>query len=420
VVRCAGVADVLEAVRFARERDLAVSVRGGGHAVAGHGVCDDGLMIDLSAMTGVRVDPAARTVRAQGGCLYRHLDPETQAFGLAVTGGVVSHTGIGGLTLGGGIGWLMRRHGLAADNLRSAELVTADGELLAVGDAEHPGLLWGLRGGGGNFGIVTSFEYDLHPVGPTVVAGMVAHKLDDGPQVLGFFRDFVAQAPEELGVMANLRLAPALDEVPAELRGRPIVSVIVCHAGPVERAEAALRPLRAFGRSIFDTIAPRPYVAHQRLLDPAFPPGRHYYWKSWRLPPLTDQMIAVITEHATGITSPFSSIPIFTLGGAVGRVEEDATAYPNRAAAHDINIVAAWEPADPEPARHLRWVRDFWSSLQPHGCGVYVNFLSDEPAASVQAAYGDAKYQRLVLLKGRFDPDNVFHLNHNIPPRERT
>jgi len=271
VARCAGMADVLEAVRFARERDLPAAVRGGGHAVAGHGICDDGLVIDLSAMTAVRVDPAARTARAQGGCLYRHLDHATQAAGLAVTGEIVSHTGIGGLTLGGGIGWLMRRHGLAADNLRSCEVVTADGERLVASARQHPELFWGLRGGGGNFGIVTSFEYDLHPVGPVVVAGMVAYDLADGPEALRCFRDLVAQAPDDLGAVANLRLAPPLAEIPAHLHGRPIVSVTVCHAGPVERGEAALRHLRAFGRPVLDTIAPRPYLAHQRLFDPASP-----------------------------------------------------------------------------------------------------------------------------------------------------
>jgi hypothetical protein len=416
VVRCADVADVQEAVRFARERDLPVSVRGGGHAVAGHAVCDDGLVIDLSAMTGVRVDPAAGTARAQGGCLYRHLDRATQAAGLAVTGGIVSHTGIGGLTLGGGIGWLMRKHGLAADNLRSCEVVTAGGERLVAGGSEHPELFWGLRGGGGNFGIVTSFEYGLHPVGPVVVAGMVAYDLDDGPEVLGCFRDLLAQAPDELGAIAVLRLAPPLAAVPAHLHGRPIVSVAVCHAGPVEQGEAAVRPLRAFGRPLFDTVAPRPYLAHQQLFDPAFPHGRHYYWKSWKLPPLTDETIAAIVEHAARVTSPLSAITMFGLGGAVARVDDDVSAYPNRDAAHDINIVAAWEAGDPEPARHQDWVRGLWSALRPYGRGVYVNFLSDEPAASVRAAYGDDKHRRLVLLKRRYDPDNFFRGNHNIPP----
>jgi FAD/FMN-containing dehydrogenase len=416
IVRCAGVQDVVQAVRFARERDLPASVRGGGHAVAGHAVCDDGVVIDLSAMTAVRVDPAARTARAQGGTLYRDLDRRTQAAGLAVTGGIVSHTGIGGLTLGGGIGWLMRRHGLAADNLRSCEVVTADGEVLAASRQEHPELFWGLRGGGGNFGVVTSFEYDLHPVGPTVLAGMVLYGIDDGPEVLRLFRDLVARAPDELGVVANLRLAPPLPQVPARLHGTPVVALVVCWAGPIERGEEALRPLRAFGRPLLDTVAPRPYLEHQRLFDPAFPHGRHYYWRSWKLPPLGDDPIGVIVAHAARITSPLSAVPIFTLGGAVARTGEDASAYPDRAAAHDLNIVAAWEGGDPEPARHVRWVRDFWAALRPYGRGVYVNFLSDEPAGHVQAAYGQAKHRRLAALKRRFDPDNFFRFNHNIPP----
>lgn len=416
IARCAGTADVMAVVRFAREHDLPVAVRGGGHAVAGHAVCDGGLVIDLSAMTGVRVDPVGRVAWAQGGALWRDLDHETQAFGLAVTGGIVSHTGIGGLTLGGGIGWLMRKHGLSIDNLLSADVVTADGAFLRASEAEHTDLFWGLRGGGGNFGIVTSFEYRLHPLGPMVLAGMLIHPMDDTPEVLAFLRDFLVEAPDELGVIANLRFAPPLPVVPEELHGQPIVALIVCYAGGVEEGEEVVGPLREFGQPALDAIAPKPYTAHQAMLDPAFPHGRHYYWKSSELPPLTDDAIDVIVEQCSTITSPYSSIPVFTLGGAVSRVREEESAYSNRNAAHNINIVAAWAPGDPEPDRHVEWVRGFWSAMQPHATGVYVNFMSDEPQERVRAAYGPEKYDRLVALKNKYDPTNLFHENQNIRP----
>ena len=416
IARCTGTADVLAAVRFARERELPIAIRGGGHAVAGHAVCDGGLVIDLSTMTGVRVDPLAGTVRAQGGCLWRHVDHESQAFGLAVTGGIVTHTGIGGLTLGGGIGHLMRRFGLTIDNLVSCDLTTADGEFLVASVDEHPDLFWGLQGGGGNFGIVTSFKYRLHPLGPTVLAGLLAWPMAEAGDVLRFFRDFVADAPDEVGIMANLRLAPALPIFPQELHGRPIVALIVCYAGPMGEGEEVLRPLRQFKAPVLDTVGPKPYVAHQAMFDPAYPHGRHYYWKAWKLPPLTDGAIDVIVEQAAAITSPLSAIPIFTLGGAVARVDDDDTAFTGRSAAHDINFVASWLPDDPEPERHKAWARAAWEAMRPFAHGVYVNFMSDEPASHVQVAYGDRKYARLAALKSKYDPSNVFRFNQNIPP----
>lgn len=416
IVRCAGTADVVTAVRFARERGLPASVRGGGHAVAGHAVVEGGLLIDLSAMAGVRVDPKVPAAQAQGGCLQQQLDQETQAHGLAVTGGIVSHTGIGGLTLGGGIGWLMRKLGLTVDHLRACEVVTADGEVLAASEYENPDLFWGLRGGGGNFGIVTSFEYTLQPVGPTVLAGLMLYNIHDAPEVLRFFRDFVTEAPDEIGVNATLRQAPAFPTIPEHMHGMPVVAIVVCHAGTVQEGERLLRPLRAFGNPVLDAITPKPYVAHQQMLDPAFPHGRHYYWKSRQLPPLTDGMIEIIVEHGLRIPSGFSSARIFTLGGAVARVGHDVTAYPNRAALHDINIVGAWAPNDPEPERHIEWVRGFWSALAPFAGGVYVNFMSDEPQSALQAAYGTHTYARLVALKRKYDPTNFFRFNQNINP----
>jgi FAD/FMN-containing dehydrogenase len=416
IARCEGTADVLAAVRFAREREMAVAVRGGGHAVAGHALCDDGVVIDLSPMIRVRVDPVAGTVRAQGGCMWRHVDHETQAFGLAVTGGIVTHTGIGGLTLGGGIGHLMRRFGLTIDSLVSCDVVTADGEFLVASEREHPDLFWGLRGGGGNFGIVTSFEYQLHPLGPMVLAGVLAWPMAQAAKVLHNFRDFIAEAPDEVGIMANLRLAPPLPVFPEALWGQPVVALIVCYAGPIEEGREVLRPLREFMTPAVDAVGPKPYVAHQALFDPAYPHGRHYYWKSWKLPPLSDAAIEVIVEQARAISSPLSAVPIFTLGGAVARAEDDATAFSGRGSAHDINFVASWLPDDPEPERHKAWARTAWEAIRPYSDGVYVNFLSDEPSTQVRVAYGAAKYARLTSLKSKYDATNFFRFNQNIAP----
>jgi FAD/FMN-containing dehydrogenase len=418
IARCSGPADVVAAVRWARERGLPIAIRGGGHAVAGHALCDSGLVIDLSQMTGVRVDPLAGTAWAQGGCLWRHLDHESQAFGLAVTGGIVTHTGIGGLTLGGGIGHLMRRFGLTIDNLLACDVITADGEFLVASDDEHPELFWALRGGGGNFGIVTSFSYRLHALGPTVLAGLLVWPMTEAGEVLRFFRDFVAEAPDQVGIMANLRLAPPLPVFPDHLHGQPIVGLVVCYAGPIEEGEKVLRPLREFKAPILDAVVPKPYLAHQATFDPAYPHGRHYYWKSWRLPPLSDAAIDVTVEQAMAITSPLSAIPIFTLGGAVTRVEDDATAFTGRGAAHDMNIVASWLPDDPEPQRHKAWARTTWEAMRPFAQGVYVNFMSDEATSHVQVAYGDSTYARLAGLKNKYDPSNVFRFNHNIPPAD--
>jgi FAD/FMN-containing dehydrogenase len=420
IARCTGPADVLAAVRFARERDLAVAVRGGGHAVAGHAVCEGGVVIDLSGMTGVRVDPLDATARAQGGCVWGHVDHETQSLGLAVTGGIVTHTGIGGLTLGGGIGHLMRRFGLTIDNVISCDVVTADGDRLVASDEEHPELFWGLRGGGGNFGIVTSFEYRLHAVGPTVLAGVLAWPMAEASAVLRRLRDFAADAPDEVGIMANLRLAPPLPIFPRELHGQPIVALIVCCVGGIEEGESVLRPLREFRNPAVDGIAPKPYIAHQAMFDPAYPHGRHYYWKAWKLPPLSDAAIDTIVDHASAITSPLSAIPLFTLGGAVGRVADDATAFTGRSAAHDINFVASWLPDDPDPETHKTWARNAWEAMRPYSEGVYVNFIHDEPSAHVRVAYGDEKYDRLLALKGKYDPTNFFRLNQNIAPASST
>jgi FAD/FMN-containing dehydrogenase len=417
IARCHGVADVIAAVRFGREHDLLASIRGGGHAVAGHAIADGGLVIDLSAMTSARVDPVRRTIRCEGGCLNSHLDRESQAFGLATTGGVVSHTGIGGLTLGGGIGHLMRAFGLSIDCLRSCDVVTAEGELVVASEEQNEDLFWGLRGGGGNFGVVTSFEYDLHPLGPEILAGLVAWPLDEARTVLGALRDFIADAPDEIGLMGNLRLAPPMPFIPEALHGQPIVGLVLTYAGPVEDGEKAFRPLRELGTPSFDTVMPKPYTAHQKLLDPAVPHGNHYYWKSHRIGPLTDEVIDILVRHVDHISSPMSSVPIFSFGGAMSRVADDATAFPHRDAAHDINIVGSWLPGDAGDAdRHIEWVRGMFSELEPHSRGVYVNFTSDDAADRVQTAYDETQWRRLTELKAKYDPTNFFRLNANIPP----
>jgi FAD/FMN-containing dehydrogenase len=417
IARCRGAADVAAAIRFAREHDLPASVRGGGHAVAGHAVLDDGIVIDLSAMTGTRVDPVARTIQAEGGCLQSDVDREAQAFGLAATGGFVSHTGVAGLTLGGGIGHLMRKLGLSIDALRECDVVTADGEFVTANAEENADLFWGLRGGGGNFGVVTNFTFDLQPLGPTVLAGLIAWPAAQAPTVLAFLRDFIADAPDDLGLMANLRLAPPLPVFPTEVHGTPIVGLIVTWAGDVAAGEEHLRPLRSLGTPLVDAIAPKPYVAHQKMLDPAVPHGRHYYWKSHRLGPLTDDVIAVICRHLATISSPLSSVPIFTFGGAMARVPEDATAFPHRDAAHDINIVGSWLPEQAgEADRHRAWVRGFFDELASHSRGVYVNFTSDDAQSRVGEAYNDAQRERLGRLKAAYDPTNFFSRNANIEP----
>jgi FAD/FMN-containing dehydrogenase len=416
IAGCTGTADVLAALRFARDRRLEISVRGGGHAVAGHALCDGGVLIDLSPMTSVRVDPESRRACAGGGALWSHVDRETQAFGLAVTGGIVTHTGIGGLTLGGGIGHLMRKHGLTVDSLRSCDVVTADGQFVVASEDAHQDLFWGLRGGGGNFGIVTSFEYRVRPVGPTVLAGMLLYPLDQAAEVLAYFRDYVAGAPDEVGILGNLRLAPPLPIVPSELHGRPVVAIAVCYCGNVEDGKKEFKDLRTFKTPALDAIVPKTYAAHQAMFDAAFPHGRGYYWKSCSLPPLSNEMIDRLIRQAERITSRFSAMPLFTQGGAVARVPEDATAFPNRQAQYNLNIVGAWEITDPDPQRHIAWVRQTWEAMQPFACGAYVNFMSDEPAERLRAVYGAAKYERLVALKRHYDPENVFRHNQNIAP----
>jgi len=417
IVRCAAPDDVTAAVGFARENGLVVAVRGGGHNVAGNATCDDGLVIDLSPMRAVVVDPERRTARAKGGARWGDLDMAAAAHGLATTGGAVSTTGIAGLTLGGGVGWLARKHGLTCDNLRAAEVVTADGRLLTADEHEHADLFWAVRGGGGNFGVVTAFEYRLHPL-TTVLGGMVLHPIERAAEALRFFRAFAASAPEALSTLFYFFVAPPVTFLPPELCNRPLAGLAVCYAGDPAEGEEVLRPLRRFGPPLVDEIRPMPYTAMQRLIDAGSPPGLRNYWKAGFLKGLDDDAIAAIAAHLTRATEPGPFLEVFQFNGAVNRVAPDATAFAHRGASFDLTIGAKWtDPA--ADVRQIGWVRDCYAALEPFTTGgVYVNYLGDEGEQRVRAAYG-ANYDRLAAVKATYDPHNLFRLNQNITPALR-
>ncbi len=420
VARCADTDDVAAAVRFARREDLELAVRGGGHNVAGTAVCDDGIVIDLSSMRQVRVDADRRVAQVQGGALWRDVDRATQAHGLATTGGIVGHTGVGGVALGGGIGWLMRKHGLTTDNLLAAEVVTADGEIIEASLSDNPDLFWALRGGGGNFGVVASFRFALHRVGPTVMAGPIFWAAEDTTEVLRFYRDFAADAPDELGNIVRLGTIPPLPAIDEELHFRPAIAVASCYAGAVEDGQRVLRALRDFGSPLVDLVGPTYYADHQCGIDDTVPHGWHYYWKATDLTGLSDGVIDVIAEHAYRATSPRSYAAVFHLGGAVARVPHDATAFSDRSAEHNIVVDAAWLPEQDEAiaADETAWARRFVDALRPYSTGVYVNFLdADDGPDRVRDAYPPDIYARLAAVKATYDPANVFHINKNIQPR---
>ena len=409
IVRCAGVADVMRGVEFARSHDVPLSIRGGGHSVAGKAVCDGGLMLDLSPMKSIRVDTARRRAEAQGGLTLGEFDHETQAFGLATTLGVVSVTGIAGLTLGGGLGWLNGLHGLACDNLVSADVVTADGRLLRATEEENEDLFWGIRGGGGNFGVVTSFGYRLHPVG-TVLAGGLSYPLSKAHEVLRFYHEFASRCPDELSTVASLGVTP---------EGAGVISVSVCYCGPLEEGERVLRPLREFGSPQADNIEPMAYTTLQSAPDAGFPPGRRHYWKSSYLKELSEEAIEVMAEYVSEMPSPATGVGLQQMHGAASRVDPTATAFPHRDEHYDFLILSQW--ADPaESERNVEWTRSLFEAMDPFfEEGVYVNNLGDEGEDRVRAAYG-ANYERLLDLKGKYDPTNLFRLNQNIPPPTET
>jgi FAD/FMN-containing dehydrogenase len=405
LVRCSGVADVMAAVRFAREHELLVAVRGGGHNFAGYATCDGGIVIDLSPMQGIHVDLQRRTARAQGGVTWGAFDHETQAFGLATTGGTDPTTGIAGLTLGGGLGWLHGKYGLTCDNLLSADLVTAEGQLLTTSATEHPDLFWGLRGGSGNFGIVTAFEYQLHPVGP-LLGGMVLHPFAEAAEVLRFYRDFTTEAPDELTAAAGVLTGQD---------GHLMVGIVVSYCGPLEEGERLLKPLQTFGPPAHDAIRPMSYHEVQQLLY-VFEANVQSYLKAGFLRELSAEAIDTLVAQSAAKTSPMSAVALLPVSGAAARVAPDATAFVHRQHHYHLFLISQWrEPAESE--RHIRWTREFWAAMRPFAtAGVYVNELShDEGEDRVRAAYG-ANYDRLVQLKNRYDPTNVFRLNPNIRP----
>jgi FAD/FMN-containing dehydrogenase len=414
VIRCRGVADVLKAVEFARSEGLPLAVRGGGHSIPGFSTVDDGLVLDLSEMNAVRVDPDRRTVVAQAGCLWSDVDAEAQAFGLAVTGGLVSATGIAGFTLGGGIGWLVRRCGLTCDNLVAADIVTADGQYLHVSEDEHPELLWALRGGGGNFGVVTSFELRMHEVGPTVFAGLVFYRGEEADRVLRGFRAAAASAPDELSMAVNLTTAPPLPFLPEEVHGKPIIAVLGVWSGHPEDGDAATRPFRELAPAVTDLFGPMPYIGMQTLLDPLYPRGMWNYFRSAFFSDLDDATTGALISAYSTVPNGVSEMHIHHLGGAMGRVPADATAFGTRDRDFILNVVARSQGGDGFDTV-VEWARMATAGLGPDAAA-YVNFTGEASEDRVRASYPAATYQRLVAVKDRYDPTNMFHLNQNIPP----
>ncbi|MEV6269733.1 FAD-binding oxidoreductase [Kribbella sp. NPDC051936] len=414
IVRCRGVADVIRAVEFARSEGLAPAVRGGGHSIPGFSTTDGGLVIDLSPMNAVRIDPDRRRIVAQGGCVWGDVDAEAQAFGLAVTGGLVSTTGVAGFTLGGGIGWLVRRAGLACDNLVGADVVTADGRYLHTSTDENPELLWALRGGGGNFGVVTSFEFTAHEVGPTVHAGLVFYPGDHVAEVLRGFGAAAGSAPDELSLALNLTTAPPLPFLPEEVHGKPIVAVLGMYSGRTEDGDAATRPFRELAPVVADLFGPMPYTAMQTLLDPLFPRGMRNYFRSAFFHDLGPTTVdALVTAHAQ-VPNGVSELHIHHLGGAMGRVPADATAFGTRDREYILNVVARTPDANGYDEA-VRWARSSAAALGPDSAS-YVNFTGETNEEIVRASYPTATYDRLVAVKNTYDPTNLFHLNQNIPP----
>lgn len=406
IVACQGAADVMATVDFARDHRLPLAVRGGGHSLAGHSTCDGGVLLDCSPMRSVRVDRRARTVRAGAGVLWQEFDHETQAFALATTGGTVGDTGIAGLTLGGGFGWLCGKHGLTIDNLLSVDVVLANGELVTASQTEHPDLFWAVRGGSGNFGVATSFEYRVHPVGPIITGGLVLHPLARAGGMLRFYREFIRSLPDEMVVAAALLTAPD---------GHRLAAMAVAHCGPLSDGEKAVAPLKAFGEPVMDAIGPLPYVVQQSLFKDAFVPHRRNYWKASFVGDLTDDLIDGAVDHFSRVPSPRSSMLWFPFSGAAARVASDATAYPHRGGIH-MGVYSVWSD-EGETAANVAWAKQGWDLTRPVTTGgVYVNELGvDEGEDRVRSAFG-ANYPRLARLKAKYDPDNLFKLNANIAP----
>jgi len=416
VVRCLGVADVVACVQFARTHELLLSVKGGGHNIAGLATADGALMLDMSLMRGVWVDPRARIAHAQAGCLLGDVDRETQLHGLAAVLGFVSATGIAGLTLGGGFGYLTRRWGWTTDTVLGIDLVTAEGKLVRASATEHPDLFWALCGGGGNFGVVTGIDYALHPVGPEVVGGVVAWPAAEAPKVLELYRELSAKAPPELTLVAFMRPAPPAPWLPKEMHGKPIVAILACHTGTVEEGEKAVAPIKGFGKPVGDVLVRRPYAQLQSLLDGTQPKGRRYYWKSEYLPGIDPAICAKVMDHASRIRSPHSAVILFQIEGALNRGKDSDGAVGNRDARYVLNIGGAWEQAADDDA-NVAWARAAWNDMRQFSTGgTYLNFLTaDDGPERTQAALGKS-VERLARVKAQWDPQNVFRTNRNIPP----
>ncbi len=415
VVRCKGPADVIGAVGFARSNDLTIAVRGGGHSVAGFSTSDGGIVIDLSQLNGVRVDPAGRRATVGGGAVWADVDHETQAHGLATTGGLVSSTGVAGFTLGGGIGWTMRKFGLACDNLVGADVVTADGRLVHASETENADLLWGLRGGGGNFGIVTQFELELHPLGPIVYAGPIFYSADADRDLLRVFRDWAATAPDEITALVNLTTAPPLPVIPEQWHGKKVAAFIATSSGSIEAGDGLVRAFREVAEPVADLLGPMPYQVIQTLIDPLWEKGIHSYFKATNLARLDDELIDRLAEIHVASPGPQCEIHVHQMGGAVARVADGATAFAERSMPFVLNAVTGWRDAD-AGASHTEWARTVIAAAADASTGrAYVNFLGDRDAA--RTSYGDETYARLVALKNHYDPTNVFRLNQNIEPQ---
>ncbi len=416
IARCESTADVKHAVDFARDHALVLSIRGGGHNIAGNAVCDDGLMIDLSRMNSVRVDPEARTAAVGPGATLGDVDRATQQHGLATPTGINSTTGIAGLTLGGGFGWLSRKHGLTADNLIGAEVVTADGNIVRASAEEHPDLFWALRGGGGNFGVVTEFVFRVHDVGPELLSGLVVYPLEQAKEALRRYREIAAGFADDTAVWCVLRLAPPLPFLPEEVHGKPVIVFALCHAGDPDDGRRAVEPIRHLGTPYGEHIGVQPFTAWQQAFDPLLAPGARNYWKSHNFTELTDGTIDLLVRYASEVPSPHCEIFIGQLGGQINRVAPESTAYSHRDAEFVVNVHGRWETAA-EDDRGMGWARDFYNDAAPFATGgVYVNFMTAEETERVGAAYG-SNWDRLVEIKRRYDPDNLFSMNQNISPR---
>ncbi|MBT8402040.1 MAG: FAD-binding oxidoreductase [Rhodothermia bacterium] len=414
IVRAADQADVIAAVRFAAESDLDLSIRGGSHSVPGFGTNNDGLVIDLSEMRGIRVDPRNKTVVAQGGCRWGDLDHATHAFGMATVGGIVSTTGVAGLTLGGGIGYLTRGHGLSLDNLISADVITADGELKHASENENADLFWALRGGGGNFGVVTHFEFRLHPVS-TIYGGPMFFEVEHARDVLEAFRDYIATAPRQLGAFFAWQIAPPLPFIPENRHGDTFCAIVACWAGPIEKGEEALKPLMSAAPVVAHHVGPAPYPALNSAFDPLLPAGLQHYWKANFVEELSEDLVAAHLEHGPKVPTVQSTMHIYPINGAVHDVPADATAFGNRDANFSTVIAGMWpDPKDNE--KNIQWVRDYYAATAPFSReGGYINFQSEDDADRVSENYG-AAYRRLRDVKKKYDPNNLFHMNQNIKP----